>query len=328
MKYRPLGDSRIQASVVGFGAWAIGGWSWGGTNESDAIAAIHAAIDNGVNLIDTAPAYGFGLSEELVGKAIADRRDKVVLASKCGLVWDTADGQFHTYADEKSYSSEPSKIELRKLLRADSIVTQIEASLKRLKTDYIDLFQTHRPDNTTTIEETAKTLFKLRQDGKIRAIGVSNVSVDQLKEYSKYCTVSTDQERFSILDRKIENDLIPHCRANKIAMLAYSPLAKGLLTGKIGPNRKFNPGDQRLTNTMFSEENRKKVANLLKKFKPIADGHNIELSQLAIAWAISQPGLTHALCGARNPQQAIENAKAAQIELTEEELEFISAQHI
>lgn len=315
MQYRPLGQSGIEASVVGLGAWAIGGWGWGGTDESDAIDAINTAIDNGINLVDTAPAYGLGLSEEIIGKAVNGRRDQVVIATKCGLVWHTSRGEF--FFEEHGRP-------VHRYLGRESIRYEVEQSLKRLKTDYIDLLQTHWQDPTTPIEETMKTLMELRDEGKIRAIGVSNVTVEQMEEYRRVGPVDTDQELYNMLDRGIEEQLLPYDLKNGIAVLAYSPLALGLLTGKIGPEREFPEGDQRRTQWRFGQENRKKAAEMLEEFRPIADKHGITLAQAVIQWTINQPGLTHALVGARNAQQAEENARAGDPILTRDEVDAMS----
>jgi len=299
-----LGASGIEASVIALGAWAIGGWPWGGTDEKDAIDAIRAGLDAGMNFIDTAPAYGLGLSEEIVGKAIEGRREEAVIATKCGLEWHVEKGtRFFVENGTPVY----------RYLGAESIRYEVEQSLKRLRTDYIDLYQTHWQDSTTPISETMEALLRLKEEGKIRAIGVSNATVEQLEEYKKVGTVDSDQERYSMLDRGIENGLLPYCRKHNIAMLAYSPLAQGLLTGKVGPGREFPEGDMRRGDLRFGVENRAKVAKMLEEFGAIADHYNITLAQLALAWTVSQPGLTHALAGARNPQQALENAKAGDV---------------
>jgi len=311
MLYRGLGQSGIEASVVALGAWAIGGWKWGGTDESDAVEAIRAAIDHGVTLIDTAPIYGFGLSESIVGKAIAGRRDEVVLATKCGLVWNVDKGNFCFDSDGKSIYG---------YLGPESIHWEVEQSLQRLDTDYIDLYQTHWPESTTPIADTMEALLELKEEGKIRAIGASNVTRAQLAQYCAAGPLDSDQERYNMLDRDIEEDPLPYCRENGIAVLAYSPLAQGLLTGKVGPDREFSEGDQRRDNSRFSAENRRKVAAMLEELKPAAEARAMTLAQLAIAWAIAQPGLTHALVGARNPDQVRENAVAADVELTPDEL--------
>jgi len=314
MRRRNLGPSGIEASVVGFGAWAIGGWMWGGTDEKAAIAGIQAALDAGIDLVDTAPIYGFGLSEELVGKAIEDRRERVVLATKCGLVWDTTKGDHYFEHKDKT---------VFKYLGGDSIAREVEASLRRLRTDYIDLYQTHWQETTTAREDTMAALVALKDQGKIRAIGVSNASSEQMEEYQREGALDSDQERYSMLDRRIEEDQLPYCRERGMAVLAYSPIAQGLLTGKVGPDRSFDEGDQRRNKERFSVENREKVADMLAEFLPVARDRNATLAQLVIAWTVAQEGLTHALVGARNPEQALENAKAGDLVLSPEELELI-----
>ena len=328
MQYRPLGHSGIQASAVGLGTWAIGGWMWGGSDEADAVRAIHAAVDAGVNLIDTAPVYGFGTSEEVVGKAIKDRRDRVVLATKCGLVWDQAKsgkGELFFHSDEQHPTEDAAnaKYEVRRFLGADSIREEVEHSLRRLGVDCIDLYQTHWQEPTTPIEETMKALVKLKEQGKIRTIGVSNAGPDQMAEYAKFGAVASDQEKFSMLDRGIEDDQLPYCRANGIAVLAYSPLAQGLLTGKVTADREFGEGDQRRDKPRFSRENREKVNRMLEDIRPIAEAREMSLAQLTIAWTIAREGLTHALVGARDERQAMENAAAGDVELTGDELKRI-----
>lgn len=311
MRYRPIGQSGIQASVISFGAWAIGGWMWGGTEEKAALEAIDAALDAGVNFIDTAPAYGLGLSEEIVGKAVRGRRDKVIIATKCGLVWHTQRGKLFFHQDGRP---------VHRYLGADSIRYECEQSLKRLGTDYIDLYQTHWQDSTTPIAETQGALLDLKREGKIRAIGVSNATLDQIEEYRKVGPIDADQERYSMLDRQQEAALLPYCKKNGLAFLAYSPLAHGLLTGKMGPDRVFKGDDLRRNDPRFSVENRARIAEMLKKFGSVAKRHNLTIGQAVIAWTLEQPGLTHALVGARNPQQAAENAAAGNVVLSAEEI--------
>ncbi|MFP4581261.1 MAG: aldo/keto reductase [Candidatus Sumerlaeia bacterium] len=322
MLYRKLGNSGIEASVVTLGAWAIGGWMWGGTEEQDAIRGIHAAIDNGINMIDTAPIYGMGRSEELVGKAIADRRDKVLIATKCGLRWDLEKGEFRFHADDKGVSEEPAKYKVYKYLGAESIREEVERSLKRLGVDHIDLYQTHRQDATTPIEETMEALVKLKEEGKIRAIGVSNATIDDMK---KYGPIDTDQEKFSMLDREMEETgQLQYCIDNNIAFLAYSPLALGLLSGKMGPEREFAEGDLRKNNPRFTKENRQRVQDMLDRFKPLCDKYNATIAQLVIAWSFSQPGVTHVLCGARTEKHAVDNAAAGNLKIAAKDIDFMN----
>ncbi len=225
MLYRKLGGTGIEISTVGLGTWAIGGWMWGGTDEQQSTQAIHAALDQGVNLIDTAPAYGFGLSEQIVGRAIAGRREKVVLATKCGLIWDRKEGLFFFHSDRYGAASGPAEKEIYRCLRPASIRAELEASLRRLGTGYIDLYQTHWQDPTTPIAQTMETLVKLKEEGKIRAIGVSNASLDDLKAYGP---IDADQERYSLLERAIQSGgSLDYCRQHQISILAYSPLDNG-----------------------------------------------------------------------------------------------------
>ncbi len=234
MRYRALGGSGIEASVVAFGAWAVGGWWWGGADDSESIAAIREALDLGITLIDTAPAYGLGHSEEVVGTAIKGRRDEVVLATKCGLIW---------HADKGNHFFDESGKSVRRYLGAESIRYEVEQSLRRLQTDVIDLYQTHWQDPTTPIEETMGALLELKREGKIRAIGVSNASVEQMDEYRKAGPLDADQEKYSMLVRNLDEGQLPYCEREGIAVLAYSPLAQGLLTGKVTADRTIPEGD-------------------------------------------------------------------------------------
>lgn len=314
IRTRQLGSSGIQASVVGLGTWAIGGWMWGGADDRESVAAIQATVDEGVSLIDTAPAYGIGKSEELVSQALIGRRDKVVLSTKCGLVWHTQQGNHFFDQYDKP---------VHRYLGADSIVYEVEQSLKRLKTDYIDHYITHWQDPTTPIAETMEALERLKRQGKIRSIGISNVSVEELRDYIANGVVDAVQECYSMLDRGIEETLLPVCRSNNVSCMSYSSLALGLLSGKIGPERTFDGDDQRKDNPRFSVSNRRKIAVLLEKIMPIAEARNASIAQTVIAWTVEQPGITFSLCGARNPQQAIENAAAAALVLSPEEVRLI-----
>ncbi len=324
MRMRTLGPSGIEAPVIGFGAWAIGGWMWGGTDEATSIDAIHASIDAGATFIDTAPAYGFGLSETIVGKAIRDRRDRVVLATKCGLVTNTDRGERKFFSNVRGPDPH-GHLSVQAYLGPESVRQEVETSLRRLQTDAIDLIQTHWQDPTTPIEDTMGTLLDLKHEGKVRAIGACNATSAQLEEYRKVGPLDADQELYSMLDRGIENDQLSYCRRHGIAVLAYSPLGRGLLTGKIGPDREFPPGDLRRDDPRFSVDNRRRIAQLLDRFRPLAEDRKLTLAQVAVAWTLQQPGLTHALCGARTRGQALENAVAGTVELSGEELALIDA---
>jgi aryl-alcohol dehydrogenase-like predicted oxidoreductase len=315
MLTRTIGRSGIAASAVGLGTWAIGGWMWGGTDETASIAAIHASIDEGITLIDTAPAYGKGLAEEIVGKAIAGRRDKVVLATKCGLVWNTTKGN-HFF----DYDGQP----VHRHLGRESIVYEIEQSLRRLGTDHIDHYITHWQDPTTPIEETMRALEDLKAQGKIRSIGASNLTVAELEAYVAAGPLDAMQQEYSMVKREIEHTLLPICIRHGVSTLSYSSLALGLLSGKIGPERVFTGDDQRKDNPRFSQSNREKVAALMAEILPVAEAHGATVAQLVIAWTLQQPGITFSLCGARNPDQARENAKAGRIRLSPDDLKTIS----
>ncbi len=325
MNYRKLGKSGIEASVLGLGTWAIGGWMWGGAEEKESIRAIQGAVEIGMNLVDTAPVYGFGVSEEVVGKAIKDRRDKVVLATKCGLVWNKEVGKIYFCSDDDMVDPRASKYVVHRYLGPKSIREEVELSLRRLQTDYIDLYQTHWQDPTTPPETTMEELMRLKEDGKIRAIGVSNATPEICELYRKEGVLDSDQELYSMLDRGMEKSMLPYCEQNNMAFLAYSPLAQGLLTGKVTPGREFDENDQRNRKERFTPENRRKVLTMLDEFRPIAEAHDITLAQLAIAWTAAQPGSTHVLCGARSPEQVRENAVGGEVELSEQELATINA---
>ena len=324
MRMRPLGQSGIQASVVGFGAWAAGGWLWGGADAEDAVAAMQAAIGEGVNLIDTAPMYGFGRSEELVGRAIQGRRDKVVLATKCGLIWhaERGDYNFASTADTIVPKGEGDR-RIYRCLAPDVIRYEVEQSLRRLGVDHIDLLQTHWPETQTPRAETMGCLMDLKREGKIRAIGVSNTTVEQLDEYLAVGPVDNVQERYSLLDRRHDQSLLPYVRQREIAFLCYSPLEQGLLSGKAA-GRRFNPGDQRLRNGKFTPEYLAKCGPLFQVQARLAEKYKATPGQVALAWTLGRPGVTHTLAGARSPAQAVENAGAGRFALEAEEVQALA----
>lgn len=324
MHQRPLGGSGINASCIALGTWVMGGWMWGGADEDDAIRAIHAALDQGINLIDTAPIYGFGHSEVIVGRALKGRRDRAVIATKCGMVCNTRAGE-PKFRSTAQGPSEHGHIEVQIYNHPDSIRREVESSLLRLQTDHIDLYQTHWQESTTPIEETMGALVRLREEGKIRAIGVCNATIEQMERYRSVGRLDSDQEKYSMLDRTLDATQLPFCRAHNMAVLGYSPLVLGLLTGRADPARVYEEGDLRRTHKRFTVENRTRVQGLLRSFEPIAARHGCTMGQLVIAWTIHQPGLTHALVGARTEQQVIENAKGGTITLATEELEQIQS---
>ena len=321
MQFRKLGHSDLEISVVTFGAWAAGGWMWGGTERSEAVKAIQASYDVGVTSIDTAPIYGQGLSEEIVGEAIKELpRDKVQILTKYGMRWDLAKGDLAMHSTD----NDGNEIYIYKYAAKDSIIKECEDSLKRLGTDYIDLYQIHWHDKTTPIEETMEAVSLLIKQGKVRYAGVCNYDANLLREAAKYINLVSDQVPYSMVKRGIEKETVPYCLENNKSILAYSPLERGLLTGKMKPGYKFGADDHRAGIYFYKDENLKRVDAFLNKVKPLADEKQASLGQLVIRWTVEQPGITIALVGARDAEQAIQNAKAMDIELNLEELNFIT----
>ena len=321
MKYRKLGNTDLDLSEITFGAWAAGGWMWGGNESNDAIAAIKASYDLGVNAIDTAPIYGQGASEEIVGKAIKDiPRDKIHILTKYGMRWDDTKGNFAF----KSKDNSGNDINIYKYAGKESIIKECEDSLKRLGTDYIDLYQIHWPDVTTPIPETMEAVAQLIKDGKVRYAGVCNYDAAQMQEADKHVMIASNQVPYSMVKRDIEKDVVPYCLEHQKGILAYSPLERGLLTGKLKPGHQFAEGDHRAGLYFFKNENIERTNNFLNEIKPIADAKGISLGQLVLLWTLEQPGITIALAGARNVQQATQNARAVDASVSNEEVETIT----
>jgi aryl-alcohol dehydrogenase-like predicted oxidoreductase len=290
---------------------------WGGTDEQESIDAIRAGLDHGVTTIDTAAIYGQGYSEELVARAIKGYpRDKVVIATKGGRLpgdegsdpWSTTDRH-----------GKP--ITIRSNSRRQSVFNECEQSLKRLGVETIDLYQLHWPDRTTPVEEAMRALEDLRKQGKVRAIGVSNYDLEWMRGAKRAApSLASLQPPFSLITRRIEKDgTLAFCRENRIGVIVYSPLERGLLTGKVTPDRVFPPDDHRSTHKYFTVENRKRVLAALERVKPIADRHKASYAQVVINWTIHEPGITAALVGARNAEQAVHNAEAMNFALSEQE---------
>jgi len=320
MELREIGTSEVQATPVVFGAWAIGGWLWGGTDDEQAVAGIRAALDASINAIDTAPAYGMGHSERVVGEAIRDRRDEVLVFTKCALRWDSDVGQHHY--DTVNNEGEP--VQLYRNLRRDSILWECEQSLERLGIDCIDLYQCHWPDATTPIKETMGALVELLDQKMIRAIGVSNFTPEMIEECLAYGPVHCSQPKFSLLSRDNYEGVIAWCDEHDIASIVYSPLEQGLLTGKVTVDRAFNEGDQRNAKPWFTADNIERVDAVIDEvMRPIAEVHQATVAQVTLAWTIAAPGITCALAGARNATQARENAGAMDLVLSDEEFEAI-----
>jgi myo-inositol catabolism protein IolS len=301
MEKRRLGTSDVQISPILMGTWQAGKRMWVGIEAADSIKAIRAAFEVGITTIDTAEVYGQGHSEQIVAEALSDVRSQVEYATK-------------VFANHLKYNQ---------------VIEACENSLKNLKTDYIDLYQIHCPagsfnSDKVPIEETMKALNELKSQGKIRAIGVSNFSSQQLKEASQYGRIDSLQPPYSLFWRYVETDAMPYCIEKQISIIAYSPLAQGLLTGKFAPGHTFDPDDNRAKNKLFQGENFEHAHQALDKLRPIAESHNCTLAQLAIAWLISQPR-SNAIVGARNAEQVKANAQAASVQLSAEELEHIDS---
>ncbi|MFU8893904.1 MAG: aldo/keto reductase [Luteolibacter sp.] len=324
MKYLSLGESGLSSSVIGFGAWAIGGGAvWGGTSDdAESIRTIQTALDAGINLLDTAPAYGWGHSERLIAKAIDGRRDQVLLATKCGLWWDDDRGSYFTEFNGKS---------IHRSLRPDTIAIEVERSLNDLATDRIDLYQVHWPavdPEKTPIADTMAALLKLKDEGKILAIGVCNLAPEELEEYLSCGAIATHQFRYSMLSREPEKEMLPLCQKHKLATLTYMSLEQGLLTGKIGMDHVFQEGEFRTSADWFpwlAPQNRRRILDLLDGWKPLCETHHCTLAQLVLAWTLAQPGVTHVLAGARKHHHIQETAAAADIDLTATDLTRITA---
>ena len=321
MEYRQLGSSDLTISAVTLGAWGIGGFMWGGQDDDDAIAAIRRSIDLGVTTIDTAPVYGTGHSEELVGEAIKPYdRDKLQILTKFGLRWDgKGEGKFSMKDADgtvKSIVNNGTK---------ESILEECDASLKRLGTDTIDLYQQHWPCSGTPVEESMEAVNQLLKQGKIRAAGVSNFDVALLDRARAVAPIVSLQPPYSMVRRGAEEELLPYCIREGLGVVCYSPMQLGLLTGKVTMDREFPETDVRRTNPYFKPENRRKVLDFLAKIQPIAEAHNATLAQLVINWTVHRQGITAALVGARNEQQATENAAALDFTLTHEDTTQIDA---
>lgn len=300
METRQLGKSAIQITPIITGTWQAGKAMWTDIDDQETIKAIRDAYEAGITTVDTAIIYGEGHSEQIVAKALSDVRDKVVYATK-------------VFSNRLKYNQ---------------VIESCEESLTNLNTDYIDLFQIHWPSGSfnseiVPIAETMNALLKLQEQGKIRAIGVSNFSREQIEEASQYGRIDSLQPPYSLFWRQVETDAMPYCIENQISILAYSSLAQGLLTGKFGLNHQFAKGDHRSKNKLFNGENYQRAQKALNELRPIADAHNCTLAQLSLAWLIAQPQ-TNAIAGVRNSQQAVSNAQTTTVQLSPEEISKIS----
>ncbi|MFT3796025.1 aldo/keto reductase [Flavobacterium sp.] len=320
MEYRKLGNTDLELSALTYGSFAIGGTMWGGTEKKEALDAILASLDQGVTTLDTAPFYGFGLSEELIGQAIKDRdRSKVQILTKFGMVWDGSNNGKGDFMWDQEH--EGKSYPVYKYAAKANVIKEVDESLQRLGTDYIDLLQLHWPDSTTPIDETMEALQRLVEQGKIRAAGVSNFNKNQMLEAHQALPLASNQMPYSMLNRGIEKEVVPAAIENHIGIIAYSPLERGLLSGKYFKGEQLQSTDHR--NSYFGRFDAEKVQAFLRKIEPIALEKDATLAQLVLKWTTLQPGITVVLAGARNAQQAISNAKAIDLSLSEGELGFI-----
>jgi aryl-alcohol dehydrogenase-like predicted oxidoreductase len=308
METRKLGYSDLHVTRIGLGTWAIGGggwdYGWGPQDDARSLATIDRALALGINWIDTAAAYGLGHSEEIVGRAVAGRRAEVIIATKCGLVWD--EGDTSTYGR----------------LTAESVRQEADDSLRRLGVDVIDLYQIHWPDPEEQIEEAWATIAGLIEEGKVRHGGVSNFSVEQLERIQPIHPVASLQPPYSMLARDIEDDLLPYCAENDIGVIVYSPMESGLLTGKYDRERIEDMPDEdwRKDSTQFTEPELSANLKVIEGLRPIAERNGKTLAQLAIAWVLRRPEVTAAIVGARDPDQIEETVEAGEWRLSEEDL--------
>lgn len=313
MQTRILGNSNLQLTTIGIGTWAMGGgdwkFGWGPQDDKASIAAIHAGLDQGINWIDTAAIYGHGRAEEVVGKAVKGIRNSVVIATKCGRVWE---------GDSR---------EIGKSLRAESIRREVEASLRRLKIEVIDLYQIHWPDPEDQLEEGWGTIADLIREGKVRYGGVSNFNLNQMQRAQAIHPVTSLQPPYNMLRREIEEDILTYCRKNKIGILAYSPMQAGLLTGKFTAERaKELPGsDWRSRHYFFNEPQLSVNLEVVERLKSIATSNAISMAQLALAWVLRHKEITSAIVGVRNARQIEETSAAGDIRLSQADIDRIAS---
>jgi len=309
MQKRRLGNTDLELTTIGLGTWAMGGpwqYGWGPQDDDEAIGAISAALDTGINWIDTAPAYGLGHSEELIRKALKQTNKKPLIATKCGILWNE-------------------KKEKVTCLKRRSIRDECHASLKRLGIDVIDLYQMHWPDPDEDVEEAWEEMTRLLDEGKVRYIGVSNFNIEQIERVRKIHPPVSLQPPYSMLHREVEGELLDYCGQNNIGVVAYSPMQRGLLTGKFDRARLegLAPDDHRRTNPDFLEPQFSATLELVEELKKIAERNGRTCAELAISWVLRRPEVTAAIVGARNPQQIIETAPAADWGLSEKDIEQI-----
>ena len=315
MEFTNITGVQLRASRIGLGTWSIGGSGWGGSEEGEAIRTIQLALQRGINLIDTAPVYGFGRAEAILGKALAEtgQRERVIIATKAGLEWNE-------------------RGEIARNSSAKRIRTEVDESLRRLQTDVIDLYQVHWPDPKTPIEETAEVMAVLQHQGTIRAIGVSNYSPEQMDAFRRVAPLNTAQPPYNLFEREIEADVLPYCRAHSLTTLAYGALCRGLLSGRMRPDTEFAEDDIRRTDPKFQAPHYTRYLKAVERLDRLArERYGKRVIHLAVRWLMDQPGVSIALWGARRPHQldAVNGALGWNIdEQTSREIDQILEQEI
>lgn len=308
-----FGNTDLTVSRLALGTWVTGGWAWGGSDENEAKRAILRSFELGTNFIDTAPVYGFGKAEEIVGRALREwGRDRIVVATKCGLQWDP-------------------RQRIRRNSSPERIFEEAEDSLKRLGIDVIDLYQIHWPDPAVPFEDSLGALLKLQEQGKVRYFGLSNFSRDQIEECLKTTQVYSLQPPYNMFEREAEREILPFCKEHGIAALAYGGLCRGLLTGKFTGREQFPKGDLRRNDPKFKPQMFEKFAAAADEIKAMAESYGTTTARFALQWAVQQPGVTCVLSGARTVRQAEDNAGGNGFEIAEKDLraiEEILARHI
>ncbi len=314
MERKKFGKTDLEVSPIVLGTWVTGGWLWGGAEDKESIRAILRALELGINFIDTAPVYGFGRSESVIAQALKDwgRNGDTVIATKCGLEWDE-------------------KENVRRNCSAQRIRQEVEDSLKRLNVDRIDLYQLHWPDPNTPIQESMEALVKLRDQGKIRYVGLSNFNSEQMEECLSAGEVHSLQPPYNMFERGVEREILPFCMDHDIATLGYGGLCRGLLTGKFTGDETFPKGDLRRVDPKFKPDRFKQYVNAVRELKEVASGYGKTVAQFALRWALQQPGMTTIIAGARTPSQVEDNAGVAGWEISQGDLqkvEEILSKHI
>lgn len=310
MQTKQLGNSDLHITPIGYGAWAIGGgnweFGWGPQEDEESMAAIHRALDLGINWIDTAAIYGLGHSEEVVAKVLKERSDRPYVFTKCSMIWND-------------------KGEISRSLKADSLRQELEASLRRLQVDVIDLYQIHWPNPAEDIEEGWTTLAQFQQEGKVRYIGVSNFNVEQMRRAEAIAPITSLQPPYSLVKPAVEQEILPFCQAHQLGVIVYAPMQSGLLTGAMTPERvaSMPDNDWRKRNSEFQEPRLSRNLKLVELLRQVGQPYGRSPGEVAIAWTLRHPAVTAAIVGGRNAKQVEGTIGAADFRLNEAEIQTI-----